>query len=184
MLAEYQACQTTPTMSLLERQTRSRQCWRAPSANMEKINFDGAVFSGENKLGISIVIRDSSGLVIASCSKKLQQAYNSAEVEALAVAMALSFAADIGINRAILEDDSLDVITALSQDAPKMSSIGPWINDAKVYSNSFFKLQYSHTRRECNTVAHNLARYAIDIPYFIVWMEDVHHMFHLFSRLI
>lgn len=88
MLAEYQACQTTPTMSLLERQTRSRQCWRAPSADMEKINFDGAVFSGENKLGISIVIRDSSGLVIASCSKKLQQAYNSAEVEALAVAMA------------------------------------------------------------------------------------------------
>ena len=70
--------------------------------------------------------------------KKLQQAYSSAEVKALEAVTALSFAADIGINRAILEGDSLEVIIALSQDAPIMSSIGPWIDDAKVYSNSFF----------------------------------------------
>ena len=70
MLAEYQACQTTPTMSLLERQTRSRQCWRAPPADIAKINFDGAIFFDENKSGISIVIRDNSSLVIVSCSKE------------------------------------------------------------------------------------------------------------------
>ena len=42
--------------------------------------------------------------------------------------------------------------------------------------NSFFKLQYSHTRREwreCNSFAHNLVKYAIDISDFIIWMEDV-----------
>ena len=155
-------------MSLSERQTRSRQCWRAPPADMAKINFDGAAFSSENKSSIRVVIRDSSSFVIASCSKKLQQAYSSAEVEALAAATALSFADDIGINRAILEGYSLEVITALSKDAPILSSFGPWIDDAKVYSNCFFKLQYSHTRRECNNVAHNLARYAMDIPDFIV----------------
>ena len=59
-----------------------------------KINLDGAVFSDENKSGINVVIRDCSGLVIASCSEIVQQAYNSSEIEALAAATALSFATD------------------------------------------------------------------------------------------
>ena len=59
-----------------------------------KINLDGAVFSNENKSGINVVIRDCSGLVLASCSKIVQQAYNSSEIEALAATTALSFATD------------------------------------------------------------------------------------------
>ena len=144
--------------------------------DMAKINFDGAVFSSKNKSGIGIVIRDNLGFVITSCSKKLQQAYSSSEVKALAAATALSFAADIGINKAILEGDLLEVIRALSQDATTLSLIGPWIEDAKIYSNSFFKLQYFHTRREwreSNSFAHNLAKYAVDISDFTIWMEDV-----------
>ena len=110
---------------------------------MVKINFDGAVFSGENKSGIGVVIRDNLGFVIASCSKKLRQAYNSSKVEALAAARALSFAADIGINKAILEGDSLEFIKALSEYDTTLSSIGPWIEYAKIYSNNFFQLLYS-----------------------------------------
>ena len=102
--------------------------------DMAKINFDGAVFSSENKSGIGLVIRDNLGFVITSFSKKLQQAYSSSEVKALVAATALSFAADIGINKAILEGDSLEVIRALSQDATTLSLIGPWIEDAKIYS--------------------------------------------------
>ena len=40
-------------------------------------------------------------------------------------------------------------------------------------SQSFQKLLYSHTKREGNSVAHSLARYANNIPDFLVWMEDV-----------
>ena len=65
------------------------------------------------------------------------------------------------------------VIKALNEHDAPLSSIGPWIEDAKTYANSFFQLLYSHTRRECNSLAHNLARYAIDILYFLVWMENV-----------
>ena len=61
MLAEFQACQTISTTSLSERQTRSKQRWRAPSTNMAKNNFDGAIFSGENKSGISIVRHANTG---------------------------------------------------------------------------------------------------------------------------
>ena len=56
-----------------------------------KINFDGAVFSSENRSGTGVVIRNSAGLVMASCSQCLSQAYSSDEVEAFAAAKALSF---------------------------------------------------------------------------------------------
>ena len=44
--------------------------------------FDGAIFSVENKSGLGIVIRDSVGLAIASCTQLLLQAYLTCEVEA------------------------------------------------------------------------------------------------------
>ena len=34
-------------------------------------------------------------------------------------------------------------------------------------------LHYSHVKRECNTLAHYLARHVFDISDFLVWMEDV-----------
>ena len=51
--------------------------------------------------------------------------------------------------------------------------MGPWIDDSKVLANDFVQLQFSHARRECNRLAHSLARYAIDIPDFLVWMDDI-----------
>jgi len=34
-------------------------------------------------------------------------------------------------------------------------------------------LRYSHTKREGNRLAHSLARLAVGIPDFLVWMEDI-----------
>ena len=44
MLAEFQACQTNSTTSLLEWQTRSRQRWRAPLMGMAKLILMGQSF--------------------------------------------------------------------------------------------------------------------------------------------
>ena len=71
-------------------------------------------FSVENKSGIGVVIRDSSGLVIASCSKLLPQAYHASEVEALAAMQALVFAQEVGVSKAILEGDSAMLMKTLT----------------------------------------------------------------------
>ena len=54
--------------------------------------------------------------------------------------MAFPFATNIGINKAILEGNSLVVIKALNEHDAPLSSIGPWIEDAKTYANSFFSI--------------------------------------------
>ena len=74
-----------------------------------------------------MVIRDVRGSVIASCSKILPQAYSGVEVEALAAAMALSFASDIGISGV-----SLVVIKDLMEDDSTLASYGLLVGDVIV----------------------------------------------------
>lgn len=75
---EFRACQVPSK----ENTTLIRKRWRPPLAETVKINFYGAVFSSENKSGLGVVVRNSSGQVMASCSKLVHQAYDSNEVEA------------------------------------------------------------------------------------------------------
>lgn len=49
-----------------------------------------------------------------------------------------------------------------------MSPIGALIADAKFNSRCFNHLFYTHTKGECNSVAHGLARFAVDIPNLLV----------------
>ncbi|XP_065620941.1 uncharacterized protein LOC136063873 [Quercus suber] len=151
--------------------------WRPPPSEFYKINFDGAVFPREKKTGVGVVIRDHRGQVIASSSKLVHQQLCSNGIEALAAGCDLSFALDVGVKRAILEGDSLSVIKGLMEEERMLVPLGLLIKDAKRLSHNFDEFCYSHTKRECNALAHNLARYAVSIPDFLVWMEEVPSQF-------
>ena len=47
------------------------------------------------------------------------------------------------------------------------------IANAKSLSHDFFQLLYSHVKRESTKVAHSLARHAIIVSGFIVWIESI-----------
>ena len=100
-LADYQSRQICPhPVTMRTQPTRCK--WKPPPSGTFKINFDGANFPTEKKSGIGVVITDSRGLVIASCSKVVHQMLGASEVEALAATWALSFASDVGVKRAVL----------------------------------------------------------------------------------
>ena len=145
-LAEYQARQISPNPVPIRTQPSSCM-WKPPPSGTFKINFDGAIFPTEKKSSIGVVIRDSRGLVIASCSKVVHQVLGASEVEAMAATWALSFAADVGVNRAVLEGDSLDVITGLREDRMVLVPYGLLLEDAMFLSQQFDELHYSHTKR-------------------------------------
>ena len=55
-------------------------------------------------------------------------------------------------------------------------NLSPWgllVDDVKVYGTKFRRVLYSHVKRNGNSVAHNLAKHAICISDFQVWMKDV-----------
>ena len=138
----------------------------------------------EKKSGIGVVLRDSRGLVIASCSKVVYQALGVCEVEAMAATWALSFASDVGMKRAVLEGDSMAVILGLREDGMVLVPYGLLLEDVRILSQQFDELRYSHTKREDNSLAHSLARYAVGILDFLVWMEDVPSQFYLYFKPI
>ena len=140
---------------------------------MVKINCDGATFRDQKISGVSVVIQDDSGMVLASMSKQIPQLYSALEVEAIAASTALSFASQLGFHQAILELDSLMLTTALQNNRTFLSPEGLLMEDIKFHASSFIQLRYSHVKREGNNVAHNLARHALCISEFSVWMEDV-----------
>ena len=144
-----------------------------PSGNLVKINFNSAVFSKENISGIGVVVKDENWLVLGSCTKRLSQAYSAMETETMAAAIALVFASELGVRQANLEGDSMAVIKALKETEYPLSPSGLLLEDVRMFSQGFDTMLYSHTKREGNFVAHSLARHAISIIDFLVWIEDV-----------
>ena len=64
------------------------------------------------------------------------------------------------------------VIKALVTKDVGLAPFGLLIQDAYRFTLAFSLLSYSHTKREDNQVAHDLAKLAITIPNCVIWMED------------
>ena len=150
---EFKALTTATLSSRLVRRAR----WKPPEKETFKINFDGAIFAEDKSSGLGVIIRDSKGLVMASMADRIPQQLQPVEIEALAANRALVFARELNIKEAVLEGDSLQVMKALSFKNTGLAPFGLLLQDSLDLSAGFSKLAYSHTKREGNTVAHNLA---------------------------
>ena len=140
---------------------------------MIKINFDGAVFKDEDRAGIGVVVRDSLGLVLASLSQNIPLPHSVVNLETQAACRALEFSLKLGFDKAILEGDSMIVMTALRDPSPSLASFGLLVQDAQWMARLFTCISFQHVGRVGNNVAHNLARHARHVTGFSVWMEDV-----------
>ena len=76
------------------------------------------------------------------------------------------------------------VIKAFLDEDGSLAPYGLPVEYAKIHSQGFDQLLCSHVKREGNSVTHNLAKYAINIPDFLVWMEDIPPQLFLYFRLI
>ena len=152
----------------LPNRSRRRARWKPPDQDTFKINFDDAIFVEEKCSDLGVIIRNQEGLVIASMSTRVPQQLQLIEIEALAASKALEFAREVGIYEAVLEGDSLLVMTALKTKNPGLAPFGLLIQDSLTLSSGFSKLSYSHTKRDGNLVAHSLAQLAINIPNCVI----------------
>lgn len=92
----------------------------------------------------------------------------------LATCLALSTAHDLGLKRVILEDDSLEVITLLSDPSGENP---PWvingiIQDCFNLIKSFDQVSCSHVRRYANSVAQSLANHGQCSKLLEMWSSD------------
>ena len=99
----------------------------------------------------------------------------------MAAARALSFAAELGFSRFVLEGDSELIIKALQSNEDSLAPFGHILEVAKI-TTDVNRVLFTHVRRLGNAVAHNLAKNAQHVAGLQVWIEDVPP--HLFSVLL
>ena len=148
--------------------------WRPPNASWYKINSNGT--AKENCAGIRAVIRNEQGLVMASLSQEVPLPFTVVKVEALAGRRAVEFAAELDLDRIILEGDSLILTNTLWSGCRSLAQFGHIAIDVQhIVSQSFIDFNFSHVSRLCNTEAHShsLARRAICSSHMVFWMDDV-----------
>ena len=103
------------------------------------MNYNGAIFQEQGKIGIGVVIRNSEGGVMASLSQQIPLPTTVAQVEALAAHRAVEFARELGFTRVIIEGDSESICKDLSNLSPSLALHGLLIQDAQELALSFLK---------------------------------------------
>lgn len=87
-LQKFKSCREEPKQA---KQLRHRK-WQPPESDVYKLNFDGVMFNESNEAGIGIVVRDSSGVVLAAMAEKIWKPHNVESLEMLAARRAIIFA--------------------------------------------------------------------------------------------
>ena len=67
---------------------------------------------------------------------------------------------ELGLDKAILEGDSLIVMNAFRDFSPSVASYGLLIRDTHLLADLFTSISFQHVGRDGNYVAYNLTRHA------------------------
>ncbi|XP_075655169.1 uncharacterized protein LOC142625383 [Castanea sativa] len=137
-----------------------------------KINVDGAVATAAKKAGVGVIVRDELGRVEAAMCRNLNAPLGAIETESMAIEARLLFAKDIDIRDIVVQSDSLILVKALNGTSVPPSAISVVVQGILDLSLSFRKVEFSHVKRQGNRSAHVVAKHALSIVDFIIWIEE------------
>ena len=168
-LQEY--LQLHPIHTKIPRTARSVR-WHPPPSGLIKVNFDGAFFVEENKVGLGIIICNDNRLVMAALTQQIPLPASVEMVEVLAARHALWFAKELGFQRLVVESVSEVIINSINGGNMTQFEFGHILQDITFLCSFLSHVSFQHIKREGNCVAHRLARRAITNP-LDVWMKSV-----------
>ncbi|XP_023872473.1 uncharacterized protein LOC111985073 [Quercus suber] len=146
--------------------------WCPPPHPFFKLNFDATIFKERGRSGFGVVIRNERGEVTTAFSAIGPSVSGSEEAETLACRKAVEFVVEAGFYELIIKGDSINVMRALSSPSPNLSVCGNVVVDIQWLIRGIIRVSFNWVRRDCNRVAHVLARYASILNEDMYWMED------------
>ncbi|KAF5445095.1 hypothetical protein F2P56_034173 [Juglans regia] len=129
----------------------------------------GAIFADPHMVGVGVIFRDSEGTVLLVASMKESEVGDPAEIEMVAMLRGLQLCIPMGIEKLILESDSLLMVNQMNEDTKPWSLFGNIIKETRQFSTRFKSCIVQHVGRLGNTVAHNLARHAWYVQDVTIW---------------
>lgn len=123
-------------------------------------------------MGCGIIVRDYKGFVIAAQSKRLNALQELVIAEAMAALVVVEFSRDLGIHSIILEGDSLLVVQAIRDQGNNLRPYGQIVDDVRLILQMLLSWMVSRVKREANTAAHCLPKFALNCTNERIWMEE------------
>uniref|UniRef100_A0A803PCM1 RNase H type-1 domain-containing protein n=1 Tax=Cannabis sativa TaxID=3483 RepID=A0A803PCM1_CANSA len=138
--------------------------WIKPQYNSIKINIDAALFEGQNRFGLSLVVRDHNGFLLQGQTKLHAGNMAAGIAEAMSFREALSCLKKQPAFPTWIETDCLSVVQALRSGVKMVSLFGDIIQECKSMLCELSHVKFSFVKRSANNVAHVFARAALLYP--------------------
>jgi len=137
------------------------------------INIDASYDENEECGSTGVVIRDSSGGMIASTNTYIPHLVDAQMAEAYALKEGLMLAQHIGGNRLIVQSDCMEVVEVMKNGGFTGNSAAAIYDECvTVWGGGFQEISIQHLNREANQVAHELARQAMIRNTNCIWDDD------------
>lgn len=157
--------------------------WKPPKNGFLKLNTDGAWKEENVKTGIGGVFRDARGRWEFGFSKKIEAASLEA-AELLAIREELQIAWDCNYHQLEVECDALGVVQLLSKPLEaEHHPLGVVVMDICILLSRNWKVEFMHTKREANKVAHTPAAVAAEqIEERVVYITSPNHVKEVLAK--
>lgn len=153
--AKFVHCIASP--KLMTRRCVKRIRWEKPLVGWMKLNTDGSMFGSLGVAGCGGVIRDDCGNWISGFTKRIGIT-NSFIAEMWGLREGLIMCCNLNIASLIVELDARAVVDAFSNNQYVNNIISPILDDCRLLSSRFSRIQFKHCYREGNRVADTLAK--------------------------
>jgi ribonuclease HI len=146
--------------------------WLPPVQDWVKVNTDGAFRQGECNGRAGVVIRDHHGDFLGGACHFFPHVADAEGAELLACKRGLVVAREAGVQRIILETDSVEVAAKLKGEGQDRSIYGPLVREIKSLFGNFEETLVRSVRRTANEAAHRMAKNGCDNKLCKVWLGD------------
>lgn len=169
LLGEFLSCNSLDGIIAPSTQPVNKR-WQPPSCGIIKINVDVAVCEGTYFIGIGVVVRDDSGVVLGTMARRMIGSFTPHIAACMAVREGVWFARARGFLRWVVETDAINIACAVFP--PSSLSV-----EANVLEDIHELLSFerggdvSYGSRKGNAMAPFLVRYAISNSISIIWLD-------------
>ncbi|KAL5810835.1 hypothetical protein ACOSQ4_027403 [Xanthoceras sorbifolium] len=146
--------------------------WKAPSPGWFKINSDFAIDVCGGRTGLGITDRNEAGLVMLSCVIPVVGMFSPVMAEAMALLHGLQLAVDYGICPCYSEADATSVVQQMSSKVSSCSDVNLVVDDILSLVASLYEFSVSWVRKSVNSVAQELAKWALSLDSDCRLIED------------
>ena len=144
--------------------------WKPPDEGWIKCNSDGPFYS-DGKGATGAVLRDHLGCFRRGFARWYDTCMDALTMEALACRDGLILVMNYGATRVVLETDCYDLVRLWSLKDEQRSSVTSILREIQELCNSLVGFSLCYASRECNLVAHVLAKQMSSVCVMGVWYQ-------------